>query len=187
MPGAVVTTIAGGVGGTNAAFSDGEGSNAGFNLPHGLVVDAAGTIILADSNNHLIRKITPVGGTCASARLQIGNASIGPWAASSAASTERSAACKICCLSTFDLYCGCECPLNVSVSVCGCVSVFVCVCLCHRISLCMSAYVYVYVCVCVRQMLVCACMRLHALACVCVTRCVTVSSLLVRVVIFSHA
>ncbi len=80
MSGAVVTAIAGGVGGTNAAFSDGEGSNAGFDSPLGLVVDAAGTIYLADCSNHLIRKVTPAGGTCASARLHIANASIGPCA-----------------------------------------------------------------------------------------------------------
>jgi hypothetical protein len=80
LPGAVVTTIAGGVGGTNAAYADGAGSNAGFNMPLGLVVDAAGTIYLADSINHLIRKVTPAGGTFASVRLQLGNASVGPYA-----------------------------------------------------------------------------------------------------------
>ena len=80
MPGAVVTTIAGGIGGTNGASADGEGSNVGFYSPQGLVVDAAGTIYLTDSKNHLIRKVSPAGGTCSSARLQIGNAFLGPYA-----------------------------------------------------------------------------------------------------------
>lgn len=42
-------------------FVDGEGVNARFNLPYGLVVDASGYVYVADSNNNRIRKISPDG------------------------------------------------------------------------------------------------------------------------------
>src|SRR5262249_53460181 len=55
----VVSTIAG------LAFSkgtnDGVGSDARFNQPYGVAVDTAGNIYVADSFNHTIRKLTPVG------------------------------------------------------------------------------------------------------------------------------
>jgi sugar lactone lactonase YvrE len=58
-PAGLVTTLAG------APFSvgatDGAGSAARFFLPFGVAVDAAGRIYVADSGNHLIRKITPEG------------------------------------------------------------------------------------------------------------------------------
>jgi hypothetical protein len=162
MSGAVVTTIAGGVSGTNAAFSDGAGSNAGFNLPLGLVVDAVGTIYLADANNHLIRKVSPAGGTCASARLHIGNASVGLYASGcqrcDSHEEARLAKCVVCrCLTS-----------RVSLSVCICVSLSGCVCLCLgvclRLSLRLSAHVSVYVCVCVHSYscsLACVCVRVR--------------------------
>lgn len=53
-----VTTIAGdGVIGS----SDGVGSSARFYTPRGLAVDSAGTIYVADTLNHVIRRITPDG------------------------------------------------------------------------------------------------------------------------------
>jgi autotransporter-associated beta strand protein len=54
--GGAVTTLAGtpDVSGTN----DGSGADAKFNLPTGIAVSPTGTIYLADSNNHRIRRIT---------------------------------------------------------------------------------------------------------------------------------
>lgn len=53
-----VTTFAGsGVKG----FADGVGVSAHFNSPSGLAVDSTGTVYVADSFNHRIRKILPDG------------------------------------------------------------------------------------------------------------------------------
>lgn len=52
-----VTTLAG-IAGTTATTS---ASPAGFNEPFSVVVDAAGTLYVADTNNNAIRKITPTG------------------------------------------------------------------------------------------------------------------------------
>jgi uncharacterized repeat protein (TIGR01451 family) len=55
----VVTSVAG----TARAFGsvDGTGSAARFYYPHGLAADKAGNVYVADTNNHIIRKITPAG------------------------------------------------------------------------------------------------------------------------------
>lgn len=57
-PEGVVTTIAGS--GT-AGYADGSGTAASFRQPIGIAVDSLGNIFIGDSNNHVIRKITPDG------------------------------------------------------------------------------------------------------------------------------
>ena len=58
-PVGVVTTLAGSTGG----FADGTGAGAQFNLPAGVAVNGAGTIVyVADQNNHRIRAVTTAGG-----------------------------------------------------------------------------------------------------------------------------
>jgi len=56
----VVTQIAGGVGGMGGN-SDGTNLNATFAGPAALAVDSATNLYVADSGNHLIRRISPVG------------------------------------------------------------------------------------------------------------------------------
>ncbi len=55
----VVSTLAGTAG--NSGFADGTGSAAQFSTPTGVAVDANGTVYVADTGNHLIRKITRFG------------------------------------------------------------------------------------------------------------------------------
>ena len=57
-PAGVVTTIAGN-GQTGA--QNGLGTQASFNDPAGICLDASGNLYVADANNNLIRKITPAG------------------------------------------------------------------------------------------------------------------------------
>ncbi|NBV85432.1 MAG: hypothetical protein EBS01_04025, partial [Verrucomicrobia bacterium] len=54
-----VSTLAGLNG--NASFADGSGNAARFNYPQGISVDFFGNILVADTNNHAIRKITASG------------------------------------------------------------------------------------------------------------------------------
>lgn len=56
-PEGVVTDVAGSVG--NFGSDNGIGDQAKFGNPEGLAVDSAGNIYVADSGNHVIRKITP--------------------------------------------------------------------------------------------------------------------------------
>lgn len=58
-PDGSVTTLAGCVG--EPGSSDGVGSAARFDRPAGLAVDGAGTVYVADSGNHTVRKVSPDG------------------------------------------------------------------------------------------------------------------------------
>jgi hypothetical protein len=57
--GGEVTTLAGLAGSPGSA--DGTGRAARFNFPFGVAADNSGNVYLADSDNHTIRKVTPVG------------------------------------------------------------------------------------------------------------------------------
>jgi hypothetical protein len=59
----VVSTLAGGVSGTNGAYADASGTNAGFRNPRGVAFDASGNVFVGDSFNQRIRKVTAGGGT----------------------------------------------------------------------------------------------------------------------------
>jgi hypothetical protein len=56
-PSGVVTTLAGSTSGS----ANGNGTNAQFNIPHGIIVDSSGNIYVADTFNYCIRKITSAG------------------------------------------------------------------------------------------------------------------------------
>jgi hypothetical protein len=60
---AVVSTLAGGVSGTNSAYADASGTNAGFNGLVGVVIDVSGNLFACDRYNQRIRKVTAGGGT----------------------------------------------------------------------------------------------------------------------------
>lgn len=59
LPNGIVTTLAGRAGVTGS--SDGAGTNALFSLPEDIAVTAVGDILVADSGNSTIRKVTPLG------------------------------------------------------------------------------------------------------------------------------
>jgi DNA-binding beta-propeller fold protein YncE len=56
-----VSTLAGLAGSLSYGSADGTGSTARFNTPRGVAVDGAGTVYVADSGNHRIRKVTAAG------------------------------------------------------------------------------------------------------------------------------
>ena len=58
----VVTTFAGTAG--SHGSSDGAGYSAGFYLPYGVAADSLGNVVVADTYNHTIRLLVPVGTNC---------------------------------------------------------------------------------------------------------------------------
>lgn len=62
-----VTTVAGAPG--IPGYADGPATTARFNGPRGLVIGADGTVYVADTNNHTIRRISPTGETTTYAGL----------------------------------------------------------------------------------------------------------------------
>jgi DNA-binding beta-propeller fold protein YncE len=61
MVSGVVTTFAGSAPLTYGLADDGKGPAASFGAPIGVAVDASGDVFVADTQNSLIRKITPDG------------------------------------------------------------------------------------------------------------------------------
>jgi len=57
-PGGLVSTLAGS---SEPGFADGPGAAARFDTPSALAIDAAGTLYVADTGNHAIRRVTPDG------------------------------------------------------------------------------------------------------------------------------
>ena len=57
-----MSTLAGGYGSTTFGYANGQGTQAKFNNPFGVAVDASGNVFVADSNNAAIRKISATGG-----------------------------------------------------------------------------------------------------------------------------
>jgi len=43
---------------TETGFEDGNGTDARFNTPYGIAVDGEGNVLVADTNNHALRKVT---------------------------------------------------------------------------------------------------------------------------------
>ncbi|GEM_PF-6664890 len=55
-PGGVVSTLAG----ATEGFADGVGTQARFHGPFGIAVDGVGNVLVADTNNHRIRRVSPI-------------------------------------------------------------------------------------------------------------------------------
>jgi hypothetical protein len=79
-PAGVVTTVAGSPG--VAGNVDGTGASAQFYSPHGIAVDAAGNVFVADPVSSTLRKITPLGVVTTLAGVSTAGTTDGPAAAS---------------------------------------------------------------------------------------------------------
>lgn len=58
---AAVTTLAGSTSGASGYVDSATPANARFNLPQGIAIDGAGNLFVTDTNNVLVRKVTPAG------------------------------------------------------------------------------------------------------------------------------
>jgi len=67
----VTTTLAGS---GSAGYSNGTGTAAKFTFPSGITVTSAGTVYVADTDNQVIRKITPAGVVTTAAGNGVGSA-----------------------------------------------------------------------------------------------------------------
>lgn len=56
-PGGGITSLAG----QREGFADGTGAAAAFHTPSALAIDSAGNLVVADTGNHAIRRVTPAG------------------------------------------------------------------------------------------------------------------------------
>ena len=82
-----ITTLAGTPPPTPGSSLDGTGSAAQFDRPGGVAVDATGNIYVSDSNDCIIRKITPAGAVTTFA----GSAVVGIWGGGAANASEAGA------------------------------------------------------------------------------------------------
>ncbi len=60
-PAGAVSLLAGGAGETNSGFTNASGASARFNFPTAVAVDTSGNVYVADSGNHVIRRVTAAG------------------------------------------------------------------------------------------------------------------------------
>jgi len=61
------------IAGSSAGYGDGIGSHAKFNCPIAITIDDVGNLLVADYNNHRIRKVTPQGAVSTIAGSSAGN------------------------------------------------------------------------------------------------------------------
>jgi sugar lactone lactonase YvrE len=60
-PDGIITTVAGTGGKGGFSGDSGKAADAQLNLPHGLAVDSAGNLFIADEGNYRVRKVSPTG------------------------------------------------------------------------------------------------------------------------------